>query len=1131
MSRRRKDGCFIRSFKVLASVTALLAWTGCLVENVGASKSELPSHQHQGAEPSDKGGLHGFEAEGVEVSLDTESFPLQKAGDSSCDVFYIIVSTIDGKVSALDLQKKGSLAWSVPADTRPLYSSSLANMEVIRNGKKMRLIPSLDGALYQFDGEKVEAIPVSAESLLSSTYKLGDDSMIVGSKDLRNFGVNLLTGKVQFACGSEGCSNYDGKADNEPLDGSSIIVLTRSTQVVRSVDVKNGQEKWNFSVGQHQVNLPSSGRSSDTYDSDDDNGDKEGYSIPVFSSFSDECSGEEKYTEDINYEDFLQLLVPEGRVVALSKADFSQVSWEHKFDSPIARAWLLRHGKLKPMSLFDGHHIPTLRAYIPEDMENVSMSQPLLYIGSHKKLLYIQASPQLESILKTFTTRSIGHYMEPKVKVSWRPYPNTAVASTPIFGTKRPQIAQDEQPKESDNTKESTSLTVWHDDYPFDTGYFLYPEIDSKSELERDAVLLENPQKSADIWLPVSIWVYWKEVAFFSVMLSILVHLLLSKFQHSYSTTNRCSLEAPESDTSKNSSSSHGMILSDSTSFFADKNSGSGDYVSRFATDFDCCLCLGKGGFGVVFEAVNKVDDQHYAVKRTVLPRSEGAKEKVLREVRALAKLEHIGIVRYFNAWVESPPAGWQEERDKLFNFSDMSGPESFSTYPGHHQSTEDQPQPTLAVKPQGKRTNVCAQHNLSFDRSDRLLDTDSVIFSSQAAASDYPPKHSGSGEFSVHPDLSKGSNSITSDADITDTRSHLVVFESHGLTDLGDFDSGSINDSKSSIPFSNYTSSSSGMLSHKTDHSHRRLSGDSVVFDSIGNRSSHNINELAETINSTDDSIVFEHSSMPDSNTPIEESKQGLSTNDCEHHTIDISLSSHGSENYKNREDKEKQVALPGNKLFLYIQMQLYCKETLKDWLSNNTLNRDRHTILDIFDQIVCAVDYVHSQGLMHRDLKPSNIFFTADGIVKVGDFGLATEVIVQQHEESEPVYSSLGKHTAEVGTTLYMSPEQIARKPYDLKVDIFSLGLIFLELWVPFSTDMERIRTLQDAKRHILPSRFRRELPAESELVCKMTSSDPAARPITGDILDHELFRELVPTRMGTRQHKRTISDNTNS
>lgn len=309
-----------------------------------------------------------------------------------------------------------------------------------------------------------------------------------------------------------------------------------------------------------------------------------------------------------------------------------------------------------------------------------------------------------------------------------------------------------------------------------------------------------------------------------------------------------------------------------------------------------------------------------------------------------------------------------------------MSGPESFSTYPDHHQSTEHQPQPTMAVKRQGKRTNnFYAQHNLSIDRSDRLLNTDSIIFSSQAAASGCPPKHSGSGEFSVHPDLSEDSNSNTSDADMTDTRSHLVVFESHALTVLGDFDTGSINDSKSSIPFSNYTSSSSGMLSHKTDHSHhshRKLSGDSVVFDSTGNRPSHKINTLAETINSTDDSIVFEHSSMPDSNNPIEESKQGHSSNDCEHHTVDISLSSHGSENYKNREDKDKQVALPGNKLFLYIQMQLYCKETLKDWLSNNTLNRDRHTILDIFDQIVCAVDYVHSQGLMHRDLKVSLVF-----------------------------------------------------------------------------------------------------------------------------------------------------------
>ena len=44
---------------------------------------------------------------------------------------------------------------------------------------------------------------------------------------------------------------------------------------------------------------------------------------------------------------------------------------------------------------------------------------------------------------------------------------------------------------------------------------------------------------------------------------------------------------------------------------------------------------------------------------------SDEARAKVMREVKALAKLEHSGIVRYFNAWFEAPPAGWQEELDK----------------------------------------------------------------------------------------------------------------------------------------------------------------------------------------------------------------------------------------------------------------------------------------------------------------------------------------------------------------------------------------------------------------------------------------------------------------------------------
>lgn len=75
--------------------------------------------------------------------------------------------------------------------------------------------------------------------------------------------------------------------------------------------------------------------------------------------------------------------------------------------------------------------------------------------------------------------------------------------------------------------------------------------------------------------------------------------------------------------------------------------------------------------------------------------------------------------------------------------------------------------------------------------------------------------------------------------------------------------------------------------------------------------------------------------------------------------------------------------------KMYLYIQMQLCMKTSLKDWLKENDLSARKFETVEIWNQIIQAVHYVHLKGLIHRDLKPSNIFFSLDGQIKIGDFG----------------------------------------------------------------------------------------------------------------------------------------------
>jgi Tol biopolymer transport system component/tRNA A-37 threonylcarbamoyl transferase component Bud32 len=99
----------------------------------------------------------------------------------------------------------------------------------------------------------------------------------------------------------------------------------------------------------------------------------------------------------------------------------------------------------------------------------------------------------------------------------------------------------------------------------------------------------------------------------------------------------------------------------------------------------------------------------------------------------------------------------------------------------------------------------------------------------------------------------------------------------------------------------------------------------------------------------------------------------------------------------------------------------------------------------------IVDAVAAAHERGVVHRDLKPANVMVTADGRVKVLDFGLAKLVGVTCHADGLTTATAAMDHTSEgriVGTAAYMAPEQAEGRGGDHRSDIFSLGILLYEM-----------------------------------------------------------------------------------
>lgn len=220
-------------------------------------------------------------------------------------------------------------------------------------------------------------------------------------------------------------------------------------------------------------------------------------------------------------------------------------------------------------------------------------------------------------------------------------------------------------------------------------------------------------------------------------------------------------------------------------------------------------------------------------------------------------------------------------------------------------------------------------------------------------------------------------------------------------------------------------------------------------------------------------------------------------------------------------------------------IGMTLYEWIRIKNSKSKATMDIPNFGMIEslIFTQIVMGLKHIHANGVLHRDIKPSNIMITLSAqkenqynkeiLVKLLDFGLA---YIEPRDKSknnknddifnlvdlndnEPPHNPyklplVETNTLDIGTYAYVAPELYEAKNndyvYGKEVDMYSLGIVLLELCSPFCTEMERYKEIEKVKQTRKVSNDVREfLPNQATLIEKLVSY-PNERPSCSQVLD---------------------------
>ena len=444
-------------------------------------------------------------------------------------------------------------------------------------------------------------------------------------------------------------------------------------------------------------------------------------------------------------------------------------------------------------------------------------------------------------------------------------------------------------------------------------------------------------------------------------------------------------------------------------------------------------------------KSLERVD---YAVKKVVLTTGASVSElslRVLREVRIFARLDHVNIVRFFNAWLEFVP---NEKLDKELD----NDPASEASFVTQGSSQDLSPLTTNLTQP------------LATQDVTQLTTQEPTLASQSGPSSQLSQSSQSSG-------ASASSDSLFDELDTTSMDWKKEMNRS------GD------------CPFV-FADNSLSQFDQAVS---------SRVFHPSQTTQTTQTNQVTQTTQTN------QVTQTTQTNQVTQTLLQSITTQ--------ISTSSRFARASLRYAPTSSRSLLRHNALVLYIQMAYCGKRTLNTYLQDPKRVVNEDEILNVCVQLCKALAYMHSKQVIHRDVKPANIFYTEDGDVRLGDFGLSRDLseaddpAIDSANSSSSHLRSSGSRTdattTHIGTQIYSSPEQLtSRGHYDYKSDIYAAGVVLYEMsFPPFKTAFEKCEVLNRPRRGALPETHEGISHALYDLIKRMMALDPTKRPTASE------------------------------